>query len=196
MIKRNLALLIFVFFGINIVSADDKCGYVAEKLYELAEEDVKITRSRDELAIGDLSLENTLKSVRKKNSQVLDRILDECGWPVKNKYGDAANTAAWLVAQHADEEPEFQSKVLNILLPLVKKDEFSAIRYAYLQDRYELKRSGKQIYGTQLMVDSDGIRLPENEVDSLDDVNRRRAQLGMETIQEYLFRAREKSKQK
>jgi hypothetical protein len=195
-IKRQLALLLFAFFAINTVCAEDKCGYVPEKLYELAEEDVKITRSRNELAIGDLSLEDTLKSVRKKNSQVLNRILDECGWPIENKYGKAANTAAWLVAQHADEEPEFQSKVLNILLPLVKKEEFSAIRFAYLQDRYELKRSGKQIYGTQLMVTSEGISLPENEVDSLDEVNRRRAQLGMETIQEYLLRAREKSKRK
>lgn len=188
------AILIFIASSSQVYSAE-KCNTIEEKLYSMAEADVKITSERDELKLGDLSLENKLNDVRRQNSLSLKKILKSCGWPIEKKYGEAAAAAAWLVVQHADEDPEFQNDVLKILSPLVKKGEESPVRYAYLQDRTQLKRNGKQIYGTQLFVTSESVSLPPHEIDSIEAVNKRRAQIGLESIQDYIARVKVKRAQ-
>lgn len=185
--KIKLILLLIVFNATQIAFATE-CSNVAEKLYSLAEADVRITSARGELMLGDLSLESQLKSVRKENSESLKKIVKVCGWPTEKKYGEAAAAAAWLVVQHADDDPGFQSNILELLSPMVKNGEESPVRFAYLQDRTELKRTGKQIYGTQLLVDAEGISLPLREIDSIEAVNKRRAEIGLETVEDYVAR--------
>ncbi|KAK0351541.1 hypothetical protein LTR94_024562, partial [Friedmanniomyces endolithicus] len=56
-----------------------------------------------------------------------------------------ASNAAWLMAQHADRDPQFQA----MMEPLVKSGEVSLANYAYLFDRIAVGADRPQRYGTQ-----------------------------------------------
>ena len=69
------------------------------------------------------------------------------GRPSRSSARDGSN-AAWLLVQHADAEPKFQRKCLDLMTKL-PQDEVSQTDLAYLTDRVLLAEGKKQIYGTQ-----------------------------------------------
>lgn len=71
------------------------------------------------------------------------------GWFLISTAGQAASSAAWLMAQHADHDRDFQRHVLAILEPLVATGETSHANYAYLWDRVAVGEGRPQRYGTQ-----------------------------------------------
>lgn len=84
------------------------------------------------------------------NTRWLRDVIDRQGWPTISVVGKEAATDAWLLAQHADEEPDFQLRVLRLMEPLVATKEVSEKNFAFLYDRVMLQLTGKQRYGTQL----------------------------------------------
>jgi hypothetical protein len=48
----------------------------------------------------------------------LKMVVDEHGWPGISLVGEDGASAAWLLAQHADADPEFQAPVLKLMEPL------------------------------------------------------------------------------
>lgn len=83
------------------------------------------------------------------NTEWLAKIVAVEGWPKRSKVGQNAANAAWLLAQHADNDPAFQLKALRLMTPLVAQNEVDPQQFAMLTDRVELKLSGRQRYGTQ-----------------------------------------------
>ncbi|RZJ28293.1 MAG: hypothetical protein EON85_09275 [Brevundimonas sp.] len=63
--------------------------------------------------------------------------------------GQRASSAAWLMAQHADRDREFQRHVLALMEPLVETGEVSKGNYAYLWDRIAVAEHRPQRYGSQ-----------------------------------------------
>lgn len=62
---------------------------------------------------GDMSLWDD--EIDKQNTDYLEKVVDEGGWPTISKVGDEASQVAWLLVQHADHKPEFQAKCLELL---------------------------------------------------------------------------------
>ncbi len=71
------------------------------------------------------------------------------GWPTIGKVGKQASHSAWLLVQHADDEPVFQLDMLRLMEPLAARGEVTTKDYAYLYDRVMLKLAGTQRYGSQ-----------------------------------------------
>jgi hypothetical protein len=128
-------------------------------------------------------------SVDAKNTLDLKDLLEKYAWFSIGAFGAKTDENAWLLVQHADEDPEFQKSVLTVLATLYPKGETSPRNYAYLFDRVaaswrdETKRM-PQRYGTQGMCvgPQRWEPLPIEDAEHLDE---RRRSVGLEPMSEY-----------
>ncbi len=102
------------------------------------------------------TLRDELCSEDRDNTGWLRTVVRERGWPGRSMVGDDAARAAWLLAQHADQDPEFQRECLGLLERGVKLGEAEAADLAYLTDRVLLAEGRPQRYGTQFTSEQDG----------------------------------------
>lgn len=118
-----------------------------------------------------------------ENTAMLKGAVAKDGWP-KRSASVAVSEAAWLLAQHADQDPAFQLRALRMMEPLVAGNEVSPRNYAYLYDRIMLKLTGKQRYATQFAACNAGAR----ELRPLEpghDLAADRKAMGLDTIEDY-----------
>ncbi len=111
------------------------------------------------------------------------KILNQYGWLGKSKVGDKANQALWLVIQHA--ELEQQERYLPLLKESVENGESEGWHLAFLQDRILMRKKMNQIYGSQASWDKSINKMKIYPIDDVENVNKRRKELGLETIEEY-----------
>ena len=69
------------------------------------------------------------------NTRWLADILATRGWPGRNMAGEDGAAAAWLLAQHADQDLDLQRAFLEALRGAVAEGEASPASLAYLEDR-------------------------------------------------------------
>src|SRR6266545_453181 len=74
------------------------------------------------------------------------------GWPARTLVGEDGAQAAWLLAQHADQDPALQRAFLDALRSAVAEGEASPAHLAYLEDRVRVHAGQPQLYGTQFTV--------------------------------------------
>jgi hypothetical protein len=110
------------------------------------------------LAVFNLALNHRARVQFRANAEMLKAVIAEQGWPRRSQIGDSAENAAWILVQHADDEPIFQYEALRLIDARVSEGEADPKNAAYLYDRVMLKISGKQRYGTQLECKSDGLQ--------------------------------------
>jgi hypothetical protein len=113
----------------------------------------------------------------------LDEIVALHGWPGSSLVGDDGASAAWIIVQHADHDPAFQERMLELLQVAVEQGEASLKKAAYLTDRVCVNRGRPQIYGTQFggSAETYGPQ-PIADRSGLDE---RRAGVGLEPFAEY-----------
>lgn len=122
-----------------------------------------------------------------RHQPVLEAIVKRYGYPGFQQVGEQSSSNFWLLVQHADAQPDFQRRILKLMQGEVKKKNASPRNYAYLTDRVAEASGQPQEYGTQVVYKGPGIGKAEPK--SLRDpqnVNKRRAAIGMETLEEYL----------
>ena len=112
----------------------------------------------------------------------LKEVVAEVGWPGQSMVGEAGAHAAWLLAQHADQDPAFQRRCLELLTQAVASGEAAPAALAYLTDRVLLAEGKAQEYGTQFIGRESGwtprrLRDPEH-------VDERRAAMSLGTLAE------------
>jgi hypothetical protein len=121
-----------------------------------------------------------LIKVDSENTAWLRSVLDHMGWPGRSLVGEQGAQAAWLLAQHADHDPEFQQECLSRLAIAVAACEAEPSHLAYLTDRVRCAQGKPQVYGTQFWRGSDAagplVAQPIEDEDLLDE---RRAALGL-----------------
>ena len=71
------------------------------------------------------------------------------GWYRVSQFGADADTAAFLLVQHADRMPEIQMEILPILEALLPSKDTQGQSYALLYDRVAVGEGRAQRYGTQ-----------------------------------------------
>jgi hypothetical protein len=96
-----------------------------------------------------------------ENLPWLKGVVAERGWPGASLVGDDGAHAAWLLAQHADADPAFQRRCLDLLIVAVEAGEATVRELAYLTDRVLLAEGRSQVYGTQL-TRRDGAWVPRD----------------------------------
>jgi hypothetical protein len=119
-----------------------------------------------------------------ENLPWLKGVVAERGWPGVSLVGDDGAHAAWLLAQHADADPAFQRRCLDLLTAAVEAGEATVRELAYLTDRVLLAEGQAQVYGTQVTRRGDAW-VPRNLRDAAG-VDERRAAANLEPLAEYL----------
>jgi len=112
------------------------------------------------------------------------KILDERGWLGPKIIGNEGNSTLFLVIQHADLET--QEKYLPMMREAVSKENAKASSLALLEDRVALRKGQKQIYGSQIGRDQETGEYYVLPLIDPDNVDQRRAKVGLGTIQDYI----------
>lgn len=166
---------------------------IAEKIIALKNEDLAL---RDKL-IQEKKLSDgyneEMKALHNRNAFILNDIIDEIGYPTIEKVGKEAYEAAWLVIQHAIEQPAFMKKCASLLKTTVTEGNADPKSLAYLSDRIAVLEGKPQRYGTQFDWDEKG-ELSPNPYDDLNAVNDRRKSIGLNTLEEQTAIIRQRAK--
>jgi len=146
------------------------------ELLELRGVDQEI-RNPDHIVVG-----NEM-DVDARNTARLKEIIAKHSWPTFSMVGEDGATAAWLIAQHADQDPKFQRSVLAMMEKLLPEGEASSSNYAYLYDRTH----SPQRYGTQGACVAPGKGEPR-EIENAEAVDERRASMSIrpQKLAEYI----------
>lgn len=134
------------------------------------------------------------KETYKRHIPILKSIFSKNGYPTFEKVGKETSSFFFTLIQHSDIDVNFQSKMLKSIKKQVANNQVKGSDYAFLYDRVQRNFKKPQLYGTQLTYDNDGNAIPL-ELKDKETVNIRRAELGMETLEEYLKKATEVHKQ-
>jgi len=130
------------------------------------------------------SFSTLMKDKYSLNQIIVKKILDERGWLGEEIIGHYGNRALFLVIQHSDLET--QEKYLSMIREAVKKGNADPANLALLEDRVALRQGKKQIYGTQLAYDETTGESYVQPLEDPDNVDNRRAAIGLEKLQDYL----------
>ena len=85
-------------------------------------------------------------------------VLEACGWPDQSVAGEQTALNAWLLAQHADMDPDFQRYAAREMKKAVLKGEAKGERLALLVDRNARINKTEQTYGMQFFDEPDAVR--------------------------------------
>jgi hypothetical protein len=129
-----------------------------------------------------------MEAVHRSNAAYLAAAIDRHGWPGAALVGAEGADAAWLIAQHAIGEPEFQRRCLAALQTAAERAEVPRWQPAMLEDRIRVFEGRAQRYGTQLTVNDDGTLAP-HPIEDPDGVEARRHAVGLEPLAERLAKA-------
>ncbi|WP_109127229.1 DUF6624 domain-containing protein [Dyella sp. C11] len=92
-------------------------------------------------------------SVDAANTSWLKGVVARAGFPLPTQVGKQGVMDAWLLVQHADRDPAFQSSVLAQLEPRAKDGTIRPSDYAMLVDRVRINQGKPQLYGSQFTGD-------------------------------------------
>ena len=185
-------LLLNFAFGQTEVKSDSKLNYELIVILDtIHTNDQKYREKMDEIAekYGLQSNEmkeiwNTMHVTDSINLIKVKKLIDENGWLGSDVIGEQGNKTLFLVIQHSDLNT--QITYLPILREAVKKNNAKASHLALLEDRTALSHGKKQVYGSQIGQDQKTGEYYIFPIEDPDNVDKRRAEVGLEPISEYL----------
>lgn len=121
----------------------------------------------------------------RKHTERLKEIVDKHGWPTSDLVGEDGASAAWLIAQHSDQDVDFQERALELMRAAVADGLADPTELAYLEDRVAVNNDRPQRYGTQVRC-RDGKVEPATPIIDEANVDKRRIEVGMDPLADYL----------
>ncbi len=128
-----------------------------------------------------------VKDVDKINREEFKKIFKEIGY-ISSKYGKDVQLAAFLIVQHM---PKDDTSFMKQYLSLMKDDlkNINPLNYAQLVDRVRTYEGKNQLYGTQFTsIEGKKGTYKLHKIYNSKGVDRRRKEIGLETLKEYLER--------
>lgn len=123
--------------------------------------------------------------VDEANTAWFKTVLKTHGWFTIAKDGKDADTAAFLLVQHADRDPAFQAEVLPMLEKLALEGQARPPNYALLFDRVAVAQKRPQRYGSQGRCNDAGAWAPFETEDPAT-LDQRRATMGLQPEADYV----------
>jgi hypothetical protein len=148
---------------------------------------VQISEIEKEYGFESEEVEAILKRMKKQDSLnllIIEKILDERGWLGWDIIGSLGSSALFAVIQHSP--PEILEKYLPMMREAAKKGDARVDHLALVEDRHNVHQNRKQVYGSQFGNDletDEGYVWP---IEDPENVDKRRAEVGLNTMQEYL----------
>lgn len=179
-------------FGQTEVKSDSKLNYELISILDtIHANDQKYREKTDEIAEKYGLQSNEMKEIWKImlvmdsiNLIKVKKIIDENGWLDSDIIGEQGNKTLFLVIQHSDYKT--QTAYLPVLREAVKKHNAKANHLALLEDRIALSQGKKQIYGSQVGQDNKTGEYYIFPIEDPENIDKRRAEVGLEPISEYL----------
>jgi hypothetical protein len=134
--------------------------------------------------VNDKSFKEKLRKTDSVNTVRITSIIDHDGWLGADVVGEYGNSTFFAVIQHSDLKT--QEKYLPVMREAVKNGKARADQLALLEDRVALKQGRKQIYGSQLGMDPVTKKTYVCPLEDPDNVDIRRAKVGLPAMQEYI----------
>ena len=156
------------------------------ELLEMGEADTKARNAVIADGGKDPALSKAMYDVDGRNLPRMKQIDTEQGFPTPAQVGSDGMHAAWLLVQHADRDPGFQTHVLEELQARPDHGGVDVQEYAALTDRVLLAQHKPQRYGTQF--DPGSIKAGELKPSPMGDavhVDQRRAAIGLPPLADY-----------
>ena len=95
------------------------------------------------------------------NQLKIKDLFEKYGYLGYKEVGEKASNDFWISIQHADNDVEFQKKMLTALKKEMLKNNASKIDYAMLEDRVNVNLDRKQRFGTQVTYNNEGQAIPK-----------------------------------
>jgi len=134
---------------------------------------------------------DSIKSVTRKigilNRNKLDSLINKHGWFNKSIVGANGMKITFLIIQHGNNE--YKKKYLDCIKYSVDLGEIPKRYFANFIDRILSADNKKQRYGTELrLINGKGNKYELTPVEDENNLNKRRAKMGLEPIEDYLLR--------
>ncbi|MEO5642231.1 MAG: DUF6624 domain-containing protein [Bacteroidia bacterium] len=124
------------------------------------------------------------ENFNRQNVETLDSIINASGWPKISEVGQLGSVTAFLIIQHST--LQLQLKYLPVIKSLCEAEEASWQSYAYMYDRVQTGLERPQLYGSQLKFNPETKKYELFPIEDEKNVNKRRAELGMQPLEDYL----------
>lgn len=154
---------------------DIDCALKQEILQQVFESDQGMRTNSEAIPHPEIDQQNLITVIS---------LIEKCGMPTLEEVSDTQMSAIWLVFQHGDNAN--RKKYLPILEQSAKNGDLNAMQIAMMKDRTMMMDGEPQIYGTQ--VTKNGSDWILYELANPETVNKRRAVIGFEPLQDYLKR--------
>jgi hypothetical protein len=184
---KNILLVLGFLLFLSTYGQDEKYKDVIDQLLIIDNDDLKYRIQIQELGskFGLFSskvdsvwlLMNKTDSI---NQVKVKTILDKYGWLGISEIGNQCSSALYRVIQHSDLNT--QEKYLPLIREAVKNKEAKPRDLATLEDRVALRQGKKQIYGTQVGQDKNSLKYYVSPLADPDNVDKRRAEVGLEPL--------------
>lgn len=140
----------------------------------------------------DPAIVERMRRIDGENTARVKEIVREHGWPGPELVGSDGTQAAWLIVQHST--PEFQKEMLPLVKEAYLAKKLQGSSYALLLDRVLVHEGKPQVYGSQGRWENGVLNLQPIEDEA--NVDKRRAEVGLGPLADYLERLREFYKSK
>ena len=122
-------------------------------------------------------------NIDRDNQSRVVSIIEKCGFPTKEKVGQKGMESVFLVIQHGTKK--LRAKYFSFIKMSAEKGELNLGAVALMEDRMLMENGVKQKYGSQVVKNVSG-RWTLYPIEDPQNVNKRRASMGLNTIEEYL----------
>lgn len=122
--------------------------------------------------------------IDKENQQIVVSIIEKCGFPTVEGHGYKSVETVFLVLQHAGKG--LRSKYFPLIKESAGKGDLSWSIVALMEDRMLMDRGEKQKYGSQVRKNNGSDEWFLYPIHDPENVNERRAKIGLEPIEDYL----------
>ncbi len=157
------------------VASIQKHTLVLETLMEVDQQAIKDFRA-GKITASDLT------EINRKNVTIVKKIITEIGFPTINLTSQKAYKASVLVVLHSGDIVFLSESIKNLQnadpVSIQKRD------IAYMIDKSRVIQKLPQLYGTQYNIDKNGV-LKYIEIEKPEELEKRRAEYGMESFEEY-----------
>lgn len=154
-----------------------------EVLLEMIEEDQHWRHKIRNTRFSNTAVLDATSEVDARNMVRMKQIVDEYCWPTRRMVGRDGTHAAWLLIQHADRDPEFQLRCLDLMENHLEDGEVLKSDFAYLVDRVLVNNGKLQRFGTQFhKVDG---KLTHQSMEDPAHVDERRVKFGLQSMADY-----------
>lgn len=157
---------------VTIIDIDcSKMDKILEKVYQVDQDNRK----------GG-SVANT--NIDKENQQIVVSTIEKCGFPSVEKHGNRSVEAVFFVIQHAGKS--LREKYFAQIKKSADQGDLQWSKVALMEDRMLMDRGEKQKYGSQVQKKNGSDKWNLYPIEDPQNVNKRRAQVGLGPIEEYL----------